>query len=518
MGRRISDCPELLVEPVALETAHARQILSRCVEDCVGNSVLFKGLLKKGRNEGEYFLLSVGLLGLWGKEGLTDNTVTWGPRGQFFDHLVNLSLVSLLGSLFSGLEQVKNFLTFFRKAGFLSLFRLQVISGGRPPGRKQAARASSLDRSVPGLLSEPPEVLNRGVAWCRWLGNSRKFLLTSLTEHSIDIQSLRRGASFVLLYPLRNRGAQLLSVRVVTTGSIIQRFFVNWRCRRSACGQQKVVHYPKTCFESEVTDVQSPGANGWLGYFNFFRFCVCCGDSREDKVDLARSGLIVGCLIELGGLWRATPRVERGEPVALEKRVESVRVQGISTCVKGCIAGGSGYVWRSWLNLGLKVTGYHKSSSHGNASNRTAQFTKQSLPFITQDNRINSEVVWKLVAIEELNPSMGSLNLRAKDSARLDFFVANGICFVAWVDQREDTVSLGLGARVYGTPALNNKFRGHRPVSFLKANDIVLGMQETLLELLPQQGGQRANIQREHPEPIGIFGAPSGTSPVALGL
>ena len=86
----------------------------------------------------------MGLLSLWGEEGLTiadeafmllltsgnkltivvfkDDPVSWWLRGQFLDHLINFSLVPLLGSFLSSLEEVQDFLTFFRKAGFFGLF------------------------------------------------------------------------------------------------------------------------------------------------------------------------------------------------------------------------------------------------------------------------------------------------------------------------------------------------------------------------------------------------------------
>ena len=93
--------------------------------------------------------------------------------------------------------------------------------------------------------------------------------------------------------------------------------------------------------------------------------------------------------------------------------------------------------------------------------------------------------MWKLITIEELNPTLGSLKLCAKNATWLDLFMANGVSPVAWVYQGENTVRSGLRARMYSTPALDHKFRGCRPVSFLEAYDVVRGLQKVLPELLP---------------------------------
>ena len=77
-----------------------------------------------------------------------------------------------------------------------------------------------------------------------------------------------------------------------------------------------MIHDSEIGLESEVPNVQPPSAHWRLGDFHTFRLGIRCSESSDDKVYLARSGLLVWSLIELGGLWRAAPRVKGGEPVA----------------------------------------------------------------------------------------------------------------------------------------------------------------------------------------------------------
>ena len=122
-------------------------------------------------------------------------------------------------------------------------------------------------------------------------------------------------------------------------------------------------------------------------------------------------------------------------------------------------------MWHCWLDLSLKVTSDHQRGTQRDTGNRATQFTEKGLSFVTQDSRVDCEVVWKLITVEELNPTLGSLKLCAKNATRLDLFMAYCVSFVAGVYQGENTVRAGFGARVNGPPALDNKFRGCRPVS-----------------------------------------------------
>ena len=63
--------------------------------------------------------------------------------------------------------------------------------------------------------------------------------------------------------------------------------------------------------------------------------------------------------------------------------------------------------------------------------------------------------------------------------------MANGVRPVARVYQGENPIRSGLGARMNSTLALDPKFRGRRPVSFLEAYDVIRGLQKVLPELLP---------------------------------
>ena len=115
-------------------------------------------------------------------------------------------------------------------------------------------------------------------------------------------------------------------------------------------------------------------------------------------------------------------------------------------------------MWHGWLDLSLKVTSNHQRGTQRDTGNCATQFTEKGLSFVTQDSRVDCEVVRKLVTIEELNPTLGSLKLCAKNATRLDLFMAYGVSPVAGVYQGENTVRAGFCARVYGLPALDNKF------------------------------------------------------------
>ena len=82
---------------------------------------------------------------------LKENPISGCPRGKFFDHLINFSLVTLLGSVLSLLEEVKNFLTLFRMAGLCGLLGSQVITDRSFPCSKEAPCAFGLDSSVSSL-------------------------------------------------------------------------------------------------------------------------------------------------------------------------------------------------------------------------------------------------------------------------------------------------------------------------------------------------------------------------------
>ena len=82
---------------------------------------------------------------------LKENPISGCPRGKFFDHLINFSLVTLLGSVLSMLKEVKNFLTFFRMAGLRGRFSGQVITDRSFPCSKEAPCAFGLDSSVSSL-------------------------------------------------------------------------------------------------------------------------------------------------------------------------------------------------------------------------------------------------------------------------------------------------------------------------------------------------------------------------------
>ena len=78
-----------------------------------------------------------------------------------------------------------------------------------------------------------------------------------------------------------------------------------------------MIHDSEIGLESKVPNVQPPSAYRRLGDSHTFRLGIRCGESGDDKVYLARSGLIVWGLIELSGLWRAAPRIKGCESMAL---------------------------------------------------------------------------------------------------------------------------------------------------------------------------------------------------------
>ena len=246
-----------------------------------------------------------------------DDPVSRRTRGQFFDHLVNFALVSLLGGVLRDLEEVQDFLAFLRLAGLFGLFGLKVIADGCSPRSEQASRAFGLHRGVSGLPPKLPEMLNNFVMFDRRLFNGREGLLTGLKKHLVDINFLRRGAGSVLLNPVGNRITQLLRHRIVAACCLVQSCFIKGHSCSLARRQQKVIHDSEVGLESKVSNVKPPCAYGRFGDSDSFRLGIRCSESRKYKVYLARSGLVVGGLIELGGLWRAAPCIEGGESVAL---------------------------------------------------------------------------------------------------------------------------------------------------------------------------------------------------------
>ena len=164
-----------------------------------------------------------------------------------------------------------------------------------------------------------------------------------------------------------------------------------------------MVHDSEVGFEAKVPDVQPPSANWRFGDIHAFCLGVSRVESSDDKVYLARSDLLVGGLIELGGFWRPTPRVESGEPVAFEKSVQGIRIKSIRSGVKGGVACGPAHVWRSRFDFSLEVPRNDQGGTKRDTSNSTTQLAKKGVALITQDDRVDSEIVWKLVAIKDCN-------------------------------------------------------------------------------------------------------------------
>ncbi|OLP81039.1 hypothetical protein AK812_SmicGene38482 [Symbiodinium microadriaticum] len=183
-------------------------------EDSVRGGMLCKGLLKQGRNKAIMLFLFGGELAI---VIFKENPVAGCPRGQFFDHLIDFALVALLGSILCELEEVQNFLAFFRMAGFRSFLGFQVVTDCSPPRSEQAPRAFGLDRRVPSLLPKPPEMLDHFVLPGRWLFNSGEGFLTGLKKDPIKVNFALRGALNTLLNPFGNRVPQLLCPWILAT-------------------------------------------------------------------------------------------------------------------------------------------------------------------------------------------------------------------------------------------------------------------------------------------------------------
>ena len=192
-----------------------------------------------------------------------------------------------------------------------------MIADGGSPRSEHASRAFGLNRGVSGLLPELPKMLNNFVAFDRRLFNGREGLLTGLKKHLVDVNFLRRGASSALLNPFGNRITQLLRHLTMASRCLVQPCFIKGHGCSFACKQQEVIHDSEVGLESKVSNVKPPCAYGRFGDSNSFRLGISRCESREYKVYLARSGLVVGGLIELSGLWRAAPRIKGGESVAL---------------------------------------------------------------------------------------------------------------------------------------------------------------------------------------------------------
>ena len=148
-----------------------------------------------------------------------------------------------------------------------------------------------------------------------------------------------------------------------------------------------MVHDSEVGLESKVPDMQPPSAYRRFGDVHAFGLGVCRVESSDDKVYLARSDLLVGGLIELGGFWRTAPRVERGEPVAFEKCVQGIRIKGIRSGMKGGVTCRPAYVRRSRFDFCLEVTCNDQSGTKRDTGNCTAQLVEKGMAFVTQDSR-----------------------------------------------------------------------------------------------------------------------------------
>ncbi|OLQ07575.1 hypothetical protein AK812_SmicGene9006 [Symbiodinium microadriaticum] len=242
-----------------------------------------------------------------------------------------------------------------------------------------------------------------------------------------------------------------------------------------AARQQVMVHDSEIGLESKVPDVQPPSAYRRFGDVHAFCLGVRRVESSDDKVYLARTDLLVGGLVELGGFWRTTPRVERGEPVAFEKCVQGIRIKSIRSGMKGGVTCRPAYVRHSRFDFSLEVACNDQSGTKWDTGNSTTQLAKKGVAFVSQDSRVDCEVVWKLVAIKDLYPTLGSLQLRTKYTALLYFLMANGVRLMTRMEQGEDTICTSFGAGVYGTPTVDGEFRGCGPMGFLKTDNVVWG-------------------------------------------
>ena len=66
-----------------------------------------------------------------------------------------------------------------------------------------------------------------------------------------------------------------------------------------------MIHDSEISLKSKMPNVQPPSAHRRLGDFHAFGLGIGSIESSDNKVDLARSGLLVWSLVELGGLWGA---------------------------------------------------------------------------------------------------------------------------------------------------------------------------------------------------------------------
>ena len=62
-----------------------------------------------------------------------------------------------------------------------------------------------------------------------------------------------------------------------------------------------------------------------------------------------------------------------------------------------------------------------------------------------------------LVAIVQLNPFLGSLELNSEGPARDNFFMSNDAVCVAGMDKSHYAVCSGLGPRMYGSAAVDHE-------------------------------------------------------------
>ena len=62
-----------------------------------------------------------------------------------------------------------------------------------------------------------------------------------------------------------------------------------------------------------------------------------------------------------------------------------------------------------------------------------------------------------LVAIIQLNPTLGSLKLNSEGPTRDNLFMSNDAVCVAGMDESHDAVCSGLGPRMYGSPAVDHE-------------------------------------------------------------
>ena len=146
--------------------------------------------------------------------------------------------------------------------------------------------------------------------------------------------------------------------------------------------------------------------------------------------------------------------------MAFEKSVQGIGIKRIRSSMEGGVTCRSANVRRSWFDFSLEVTCNDQSGTKWYTSNSTTQLVKKGVTLVTKDSRVGCEVVWKLVAVKDLHPSLGSLQLCTKDVALLYFFVTNGVRLVPGVEQGEDTIGTSFGAGMNGTPTMDGEFGG----------------------------------------------------------